>query len=152
MGRYQKIELITGLFVLAGIAAAFWLALQVGQVGGLGDRGYRLIAEFDDAGGVRPGADVMMAGVVIGRVEEVRLKDNEKALVVMRIRDGVKIASDAFASIRTKGIIGDRYVRITQGMEEEYLSDGDEIEETESAINIEDLVSKYIFSAGGKKE
>ncbi len=151
MPGYRRIEIVTGLFVLLGIAAAFWLALQVGQVGGFGKHGYRLTAEFDDAGGVRPGADVMMAGVVIGRVEDVRLKDSEKALVVMRIDDGVKIASDAFASIRTKGIIGDRYVRITQGMEEEYLADGDEIEETESALNLEDLVSKYIFSSGGKK-
>ncbi len=152
MPNYRRVEIITGAFVLLGIAAAFWLALQVGQVGGFGNHGYRLVAEFDDAGGVRPGADVMMAGVVIGRVEEVRLKDNEKALVVMRINDGVKIATDAFASIRTKGIIGDRYVRITQGMEEEYLADGDEIEETESALNLEDLISKYIFTSSGKKE
>jgi len=151
MRSYRKIEIITGIFVLTGIAAAFWLALQVGQIGGFGNSGYRLYAEFENVGGIRPGADVMMAGVVIGRVEKVELKDNEKAWLTLRINDGVKIAVDAFASIRTKGIIGDRYVRITQGMEDEYLADGDEIEETEPALNLEDLISKYIFSSEGKK-
>ena len=66
--------------------------------------------------------------------------------MILRINDGVQITEDAFASVRTKGIIGDRYIRIAQGSEEEFLEPGDEVEETESAINIEDLISKYIFS------
>ena len=88
----------------------------------------------------------MMAGVVIGRIDSVKLTDNDHATMLLRINNDVKITEDAFASVRTKGIIGDRYIRITQGMEEEILEAGSEIEETESAINIEDLISKYIFS------
>jgi len=88
----------------------------------------------------------MMAGVIIGRVDSVALANNDHATMVLRIHDGVKIAEDSFASVRTKGIIGDRYIRITQGSEDTFLEPGNEIEETESAINIEDLISKYIFS------
>ncbi len=146
MQNYKRIEITVGIFVFLGLLSAGWMAIKLGQVGGLGEQGYELRAVFDDVGGVRSGSDIMMAGVVIGRVKDVHILDNRKAEVVMRINDDVRIAEDAFASIRTKGIIGDRYIRITQGMEETFLADGDEIEETESALNIEDLVSKYIFS------
>ncbi len=146
MQNYKRIEITVGIFVFLGLLSAGWMAIKLGQVGGLGEQGYELRAVFDDVGGVRSGSDIMMAGVVIGRVKDVHILDNRKAEVVMQINDDVRIAEDAFASIRTKGIIGDRYIRITQGMEETFLADGDEIEETESALNIEDLVSKYIFS------
>jgi len=136
-----------GVFVFIGLLAIGWLAIVVGQVGGLGQSGYALTADFDDAGGVRKGGDIMMAGVTVGRVDSVHLQDNDHAAMMLRINDGILITEDAFASIRTKGIIGDRYIRITQGMEETFLKPGSEIEETESAINIEDLISKYIFSS-----
>jgi phospholipid/cholesterol/gamma-HCH transport system substrate-binding protein len=135
-----------GAFVFIGLLAIGWLALKIGQVGGVGATGYTLTANFDDAGGVRKGSDIMMAGVIIGRVDKVELADNDHATMVLRIHEGVKIAEDSFASVRTKGIIGDRYIRITQGSDDSYLEPGSEIEETESAINIEDLISKYIFS------
>ncbi len=146
MQSYRRAEISVGVFVFVGLLAIAWMAIRIGQVGGLGESGYELHAVFDDVGGIRRGGDVMMAGVVIGRVDAVRLKDSDKAELLLRIHNDVKITTDAFASIRTKGIIGDRYVRITQGMEEDYLQPGDEIEETESAINIEDLISKYIFN------
>jgi len=146
MQAYRRIEVSVGLFVFLGLLAIGWMALQIGQVGGLGQSGYTLTANFDDAGGVRTGSDIMMAGVIIGRVDHVMLTDNDHATMILRIHDQVKITSDAFASVRTKGIIGDRYIRITQGMDESMLEPADEIEETESAINIEDLISKYIFS------
>ncbi|RMH51391.1 MAG: outer membrane lipid asymmetry maintenance protein MlaD [Zetaproteobacteria bacterium] len=138
--------MIVGLFVLAGIAAVAALAVQLGKVGGFGEGGYTLTATFSDAGGVREGSDVMLAGVVIGRVQKVELVDSDKARLVLQIHEGVRLTTDAVASIRTKGIIGERFVRISQGADEEYLQPGDEFDETESAINIEDLVSKYIFS------
>ena len=146
MQAYRRTEITVGVFVFIGLLAIGWLAIIVGKVGGLGQSGYTVSADFDDAGGIRSGGDVMLAGVIIGRVEAVTLKGNERATMVLRINDGVNITEDAFASVRTKGIIGDRYIRITQGMEESFLQQGDEIEETESAINIEDLISKYIFS------
>jgi len=135
-----------GVFVFLGIVAIGWLALKVGQIGGLGESGYTLVANFGDAGGMREGGDIMMAGVTIGRIDTVNLIKNDHAQMVLRIHDGIKITEDAFASVRTKGIIGDRYIRITQGPSETFLEPGSEIEETESAINIEDLISKYIFS------
>jgi len=146
MQAYRKVEMSVGVFVFLGLLSIGWLALKLGQVGGLGQSGYTLTADFDDAGGVRNGSDIMMAGVIIGRVDRVTLTDNDHATMILRVHDGIKIAEDSSAAVRTKGIIGDRYVRISQGEEDSSLSPGDEIEETESAINIEDLISKYIFS------
>jgi phospholipid/cholesterol/gamma-HCH transport system substrate-binding protein len=148
MNEYKKIEMIVGAFVLAGIISISWMAVKLGQIGGIGASGYALEAVFTDAGGMRSGSDVMMAGVVIGRVGDVAVNDDSEAKLTLLIDDGIPVTSDAIASVRTKGIIGERYVRITQGGDDEILKAGDEIEETESAINIEDLVSKYIFSSG----
>ncbi|HCS13205.1 MAG: outer membrane lipid asymmetry maintenance protein MlaD [Zetaproteobacteria bacterium CG06_land_8_20_14_3_00_59_53] len=139
-----------GLFVFVGLAGMFYMALKLGEVGGLGTSGYHLTAVFDDVGGVRAGADVMIAGVVVGRVDDVHLNERDRAQISMRINDNIKITSDAIASIRTKGIIGDRFIRVGQGGDDVLLKDGDSIEETEPAINLEDLVSKYIFDGSGK--
>ena len=146
MQPYRKTEITVGIFVFLGIMAMSWMAIKLGQIGGLGSSGYHISATFEDAGGLRAGADVMLAGVSIGRVASVQLKDQEEALLILEIQNGVKLTTDAIAAVRTKGIIGERYVRISQGADEDTLSDGDELEETESAINIEDLISKYIFS------
>ena len=147
MTEYKKIEMIVGAFVLVGIISISWMAVKLGQIGGIGASGYALEAVFTDAGGMRSGSDVMMAGVVIGRVGDVAVNDDSEAKLMLLIDDGIPVSADAIASVRTKGIIGERYIRITQGGDDEMLQAGDEIEETESAINIEDLVSKYIFSS-----
>jgi len=146
MQQYRRIEITVGVFVFLGIVAASWMAVKLGQIGGLGQSGYPIEAVFTDAGGVRVGSDVMMAGVIIGRVAGVALQDNQKAKITLQINSGVELSSDVIASVRTKGIIGERYIRITQGGDTDLLAAGDEVEETESAINLEDLVSKYIFS------
>ncbi len=151
MQGYRKIEIIVGIFVFVGIVAIAGLAIKLGQIGGLSSSGYELTAVFEDVGGIRVGGDVMMAGVSIGRVADVSLDDDSEAHLLLEINEGIKISTDAIATVRTKGIIGERYIRITQGADEESLNDGDEIEETESAINIEDLVSKYIFSPDNKE-
>lgn len=147
MNEYKKIEMIVGAFVLAGMISISWMAVKLGQIGGLGASGYAVAAVFEDAGGMRPGSDVMMAGVVIGRVDSVEVNERSRAKLTLLINDEIPITADAIASVRTKGIIGERYIRISQGADDELLQAGDEIEETESAINIEDLVSKYIFSS-----
>jgi len=146
MNDYKKIEMIVGVFVVIGVMCITWLAVELGQVGGLGQDGYEVIAVFDDAGGVREGSDVMLAGVVIGQVKSVTLKDNEEAEMRMNINDDVELAADASVSIRTKGLIGEKFVRVNQGMDLEFLEEGDQFEDSESSINIEDLISKYIFS------
>lgn len=149
MGEYRRMEIIVGMFVFIGIVSMGYMALKLGEVGGLGATGYELTAKFADVGGIRAGADVMIAGVSVGRVEKLGLNKDDQALLTLRINNGVKITDDAIASIRTKGIIGDRYLRISQGADDVYLKAGGQIEETESAINIEDLISKYVFSGSG---
>jgi len=136
--------------VLIGVMSISWLALKLGQVGGLGQDGYELVAIFEDAGGVREGSDIMLAGVSIGQVKSVVLRNNKEAEMHFQINNGVKLATDATVAIRTKGLIGEKFVRVNQGFEEDYLAAGDEFEDTESAINIEDLISKYIFSGDAK--
>ena len=150
MGEYKRIEITVGIFVFIGILSMVYMALKLGEVGGLGVSGYTLQAKFDDIGGIRAGADVMIAGVIVGRVEEVALAGEDEAALMLRINEGVRITTDAIASVRTKGIIGDRYLRVSQGADEEYLQEGDEIEETESVLNLEDLIGKYIFEEDGK--
>jgi len=91
-----------------------------------------------------------LAGVSIGQVKSVVLRNNKEAEMHFQINNGVKLATDATVAIRTKGLIGEKFVRVNQGFEEDYLAAGDEFEDTESAINIEDLISKYIFSGDAK--
>jgi len=150
MSEYKRIEIAVGIFVFIGILGMFYMALKLGEVGGLGASGYVVTADFDDIGGIRAGADVMIAGVVVGRVDDVHLNKDDQAELSLRIHDGIKLTSDVIASIRTKGIIGDRFVRLSQGGDDTYLNNGGVIEETESAISLEGLVSKYIFNS--KKE
>jgi len=150
MQGYKKVEMFVGIFVLVGVASIAWLAIELGGVGGAGTNGYEVTAIFDDVGGVRKGSDVMLAGVPIGQVTSVILKDNEKAKMNLMIQADVKLASDATVSIRTKGLIGEKFVRVNQGSEEDYLSAGSEFEDAESALNLEDLISKYIFSGDAK--
>jgi phospholipid/cholesterol/gamma-HCH transport system substrate-binding protein len=150
MQGYKKIEMFVGIFVLVGVASIAWLAIELGGVGGVGTKGYTLTAIFDDAGGVRKGSDVLLAGVPVGQVISVVLKDNEEAEMTLMINTGVEITSDASVSIRTKGLIGEKFVRVNQGAEEDYLAEGDEFEDTESPINLEDMIGKYIFSGDAK--
>ncbi len=150
MQGYKKIEMLVGIFVLIGVGCIAWLAIELGGVGGVGTKGYALTAIFDDAGGVRKGSDVLLAGVPVGQVESVVLKDNEEAKMTLMIHTGVQITSDATVSIRTKGLIGEKYVRINQGAEEDFLQPGDEFEDTESPLNLEDMIAKYIFTGDAK--
>ncbi len=150
MQGYKKIEMLVGIFVLIGVGCIAWLAIELGGVGGVGTKGYTLTAIFEDAGGVRKGSDVLLAGVPVGQVESVVLKDNEEAKMTLMIHTGVQITSDATVSIRTKGLIGEKYVRINQGAEEDFLQPGDEFEDTESPLNLEDMIAKYIFTGDAK--
>ncbi|MDQ6960273.1 MAG: MlaD family protein, partial [Mariprofundaceae bacterium] len=115
MSEYKRIEISVGIFVFIGIVGMFYMALKLGEVGGLGASGYIVTADFDDIGGVRTGADVMIAGVVVGRVDDVHLNKDDQAELALRIHDGIKLTSDVIASVRTKGIIGDRFIRLSPG-------------------------------------
>ncbi len=138
------VEFAVGIFVLLGLLSLAYLSIQLGRLEIMG-RGYYVIeAQFERAGGIRTGASVEIAGVEVGKVKSVRL-EKYQAVVSMLISKDVKIQEDAIASIRTKGIIGEKFVQITPGASDKIIADKGKIRETESAIDLEDLLSKYIF-------
>jgi len=141
-------EFVVGLFMLAGFLAFAYLSSQMGEFSVFSlERNYTLTAEFDNVSGLKVGATIEIAGVNVGKVSDIRLGEHGLARVTLLINQEVKISDDAIASIRTQGLIGDKYIKIIQGADEEMLADGGEIFDTESAIDFEELVSKYIFES-----
>ena len=132
--------------MILGFVCFAWLAVRLGDVRIFGDDSYAVKARFGSISGLKEGAAVEIAGVNVGRVTKIDLdREDYEAVVVMAIDDGIVLQEDVIASIRTAGIIGDRYISITPGGAEEEIGPYGEIFETESAINLEELVSKYIF-------
>ena len=141
-------ELIIGLFMIAGFLAFGYLSLQMGEFSIFDlEKNYSLDAEFDNASGLKVGAAIEIAGVGIGKVSRIELGEQGMAKVTMLIKQDILITSDAIASIRTQGLIGDKLIKITQGADEEMLAEGEVIFDTESAVDFEELVSKYIFES-----
>ena len=148
MMKNLSVEFVVGLFMIAGFLAFAYLSLFMGEFSVFNlEKNYGLEAEFDSVSGLKVGAVVEIAGVSIGKVSRVGLGENGLARVGMLINQDVKITTDAIASIRTQGLIGDKYIKIIQGADEEMLKDGEVIFDTESAIDFEELVSKYIFES-----
>lgn len=142
-----SVELIVGLFLVTGIAAITYLSVVISGVSAFGDSGYRLIAKFENSSGLKRGAVIEIAGVKVGQVDSINLdSETQESLVWLEIDDGIEVQDDAVASIRTAGIIGDKYIKISTGGGEP-LVDGDEIIDTEPAISVEELISKYIFDS-----
>jgi phospholipid/cholesterol/gamma-HCH transport system substrate-binding protein len=132
--------------MIAGFLSFAWLAVNLGDVNLFGEEAYAVKARFTSASGLKEGATVEIAGVTVGKVTKIDLdREDFEAVVHMSIDRGVDLQEDVIASIRTAGIIGDRYVSLTPGGAEEKIGPGGEIFETESAINLEELVSKYMF-------
>lgn len=138
-----RTELMVGVFVLIGLVALAYLSVRLGKLEFFGSGGYRVTAEFDAVSGLKPGAAVEIAGVEVGRVETIGL-DQYRARVGLRIADGVVLQDDAFVSIKTKGLIGEKYVRITPGGSDKIVKDGGRLRETESPIELEELIAKFI--------
>ncbi len=145
MKRFN-VETAVGLFLVAGFVCFAWLSVKLGDVNLFGASTYTVEARFGSISGLKPGSTVEIAGVRIGRVADLRLNpDDYEAVVTLELDQGVRLSEDSIASIRTAGIIGDRYVDIAPGGMDQYIEAGGRIMETESAINLEELVSKYIF-------
>lgn len=145
MQKYSK-ETIVGVFVLVGLACIGYMTVKLGDVGLFGDDSYSLTARFSKVTGLRTGSIVNMLGLEIGRVGKLAIdQEKQQAVVELRIRKGIKIYDDAIASIKTEGIIGDRYVSIDAGGGGTLLKAGDSITETEAPADLMDLVSKYAF-------
>lgn len=159
MKSQRAMEMGTGLFVLLGFAALFFLTTQLpgsGLTFGT-ETGYRVSARFDNIGDLKTGSPVSMAGVRIGRVESIRFDANDyRAVVDLRISPEFdRIPEDSDASIQTQGLLGGKYVGIGPGGSDEYLQDGGQIEFTQSAIVLESLVNKFFAnfaSSGGSQE
>lgn len=141
-----KLEMTVGVFMLLGILCLGYISVKLGKMEILGGDYFTISAGFDSVSGLKPGARIEIAGVEVGKVERITLdpKSNDRALAIMKIKSGVKITDDVIASVRTSGIIGDKFIKLKQGGSEEFLRNNDKILETESAIDIEELVSKFI--------
>ncbi len=149
MNEKQHIELLIGIFMLAGLIAISFLALRMGDIGLFNDDQYTINAKFTSASGLKSGAYVEMAGVIVGKVKQITFDpDDYLAVVDISINNNIKIPEDSIASIRTSGIIGDKFLKLSPGGSDVYLEPDMEIIETEPSINLEELISKYIFESG----
>jgi phospholipid/cholesterol/gamma-HCH transport system substrate-binding protein len=155
MRANRTLEIGTGLFVLLGFAALFFLTTQLPASGlklGVAKTGYHLSAEFDNIGDLKVGSPVTMAGVRIGEVEAIRFDPKiYKAVVSMRIDPQFsQIPEDSFASIQTQGLLGGKYIGVSPGGLDTYLKDGGRIDQTQSAIVLESLINKFFANFASK--
>jgi phospholipid/cholesterol/gamma-HCH transport system substrate-binding protein len=146
------LDLWVGLFVAIGLAALLFLALKVGNLSSAsGGETYRLEAKFDNIGGLKVRAPVKTAGVVVGRVAEIRFDPvNYVAIVDMRMDGRFHFPRDTFATINTSGLLGEQYVDFEVGGDPEMLADGGVIKKTQSAVVIEKLISQFMFNKAGE--
>lgn len=153
--RMRNIEILVGAFMVAGFAALVFLALRVSGLSmDSAEQTYQLKARFENIGGLTVRAKVTMAGVVIGRVSDIYLdKKDFTGVVVMDIyKDIDNISTDATASILTAGVLGEKYIGVVMGAEEESLKNGDEFQTTNSALVLEDLIGKFLFNKVTEEE
>ncbi len=145
MKRFN-IEIGVGIFIVAGFLCFTWISIKLGDINFFGEDTYSLEARFNSVAGLKEGATIEIAGVRIGKVSSIDLDSEDyEAIVQLSIDKGIRLQEDSIASIRTAGIIGDKYVDISPGGLDEFIEPGGELVETESSINLEELVSKYIF-------
>ena len=143
----STLDLWVGIFVTIGIAAILFLALKVGNLLTLSNEpGYRISAAFDNIGGLKVRAPVKAAGVVVGRVEQIRLDPQSyQAVVSMRIDRGYEFSRDTIASILTSGLLGEVYIGLSAGGDTQMIGDGGRIAKTQSAIVLEKLIGQFLF-------
>jgi len=140
------IELTVGLFMLAGIISISYMAIKLGKMELMNSDYYFLKAKFQSVSGLKKGAYVEMSGVEVGRVGEIVFDIKKQAAVVtLKINNTIPVSSDVIASVKTSGLIGDKFIKLTPGGAEDNLKNGDMINDTESALDIEELISKYVF-------
>jgi phospholipid/cholesterol/gamma-HCH transport system substrate-binding protein len=143
MKRFD-LELMVGLFIIVGIICLGYLSIKLGKMEVVGGKGYEIYAIFSNIGGLRTGSSIEIAGVDVGRVKSITL-DNYQAHVVLDLPGSVKIQEDAIALVKTKGLIGEKYIEITPGGSEKIIQPGGRIRETQPAVDLEELISKFAF-------
>jgi phospholipid/cholesterol/gamma-HCH transport system substrate-binding protein len=140
----KGLELGVGVFLLVGFLCLGYLSFKLGDVHLWGTSDYEVYARFSNVAGLKDKAAVTMAGVTIGQVQNIQLKDGQ-ALLTLSIHKGVRLEDDVIASIKTMGIIGDKYVSVSSGASEEYIKPGGTIKDTQPPLDLENLVSKFVF-------
>lgn len=144
--KRRNLETAVGLFVLAGIVCLAWLSVKLGKLEIVGGDLVPVTAEFASASGLRAGGSVEIAGVEVGQVESITLSDY-KAVVRMKIHKGLALQEDTIASIRTRGLIGDKYISLSPGASDRLIPPGGAIRETESAVDLEGLIGEFIHGS-----
>ena len=155
MRQKKSTEVTVGLFVILGLLALFLLAMKVSNLTSFNDEpGYRVTAEFENVGGLKARSPVTLAGVRIGRVESITLdSDTYSANVVLNLYASFStLPTDTAASIYTAGLLGEQYIGLEAGAEEEFLKDGDVIELTQPALVLEQVIGQFLFSKAGGDE
>ena len=140
-----KLELVVGVFVLIGIVCLGYLSIKLGKLELIGGDVYEVVAQFNTASGLKAGSAIEIAGVEVGRVRGISLRD-DRAAVVLAVKNSVKLYTDTIASIKTRGIIGEKFLALSPGGGGDPLKTGDTIRDTESGLDLEDLVSKYVHA------
>ena len=150
----RGIESLVGLFVVLGILALTFIALKAANLASFGQRdGYVLQARFDNIGGLKVRAPVRSAGVVVGRVKSIRLDPKTfQGLVTMEIDRDLQFPRDSSAKIQTAGLLGDQYIGLEAGGDDKNLGPGDTVTQTQSAVVLENLISKFLFSKAAEKQ
>ncbi len=144
--KRASIEIWVGIFVLIGLLSTGYLTIRLGEMNLMGGNYYSMYARFESVSGLKSGTHVEMAGVKVGRVGAIILdKETLAAKVVIRIQKDIELTDDVIASVKTSGLIGDKYIKLSPGGSDIILKPGDTITETESAIDLEELISKYVF-------
>ncbi|MFH2066944.1 MAG: outer membrane lipid asymmetry maintenance protein MlaD [Pseudomonadota bacterium] len=144
--KKASVELTVGLFVLAGIISVGYLAIRLGKMEIIGKNTYTLYGQFQSVTGLTRGANVEIAGVQVGQVTNIHLDpETQSAVVTMKIDKTVELTDDVIASLKTAGLIGDKFIKLSPGGSDLVLKDGDRITETESGVDLEELISKYVF-------
>jgi phospholipid/cholesterol/gamma-HCH transport system substrate-binding protein len=142
-----KLELIVGVFVLVGILALTYLAVKLGKLEVISSRQNHVTAVFDSVAGLKTGAPIEVAGVQVGQVKRIAL-DGEYAVVTLALQPHVKVYQDAIAAIKTRGLIGDKYVSLSPGSDKE-LAPGGKIRDTESGVDLEAIIGEFIHGSAG---
>ena len=137
-------ELLVGLFMIIGIACLTYLSVKLGRMEIVGDKGYKLYAEFSEIGGLKNGASVEIAGVEVGRVKNISLSDYQ-AKIELQINSGVKIQEDSIAAVKTKGLLGEKYIQISPGGDDKIIPPGGKIRETQPPLDLEKAIGNFIF-------
>jgi len=144
--KNTSVEMAVGIFVLVGMVCVGYLTVKLGKMEWIGNNNYVIYARFQSVSGLTKGAHVEISGVKIGKVDSISLDpERQVAMVKMKIENGVVLTDDVIASVKTAGLIGDRYIKLFPGGSDIILKPEDMITETESVVDLEELLSKYVF-------